>query len=99
MIRVAKGLKPEGTELQNLAAAIVTVRGLITASDLSDAIYSKNEKDKTVTVSKRKYAQYIHDLIEDTYVTVYPIDDTAIEEAWTALAIKQTGFDAERWNY
>jgi hypothetical protein len=99
MLRVAKGLKPEGTELQNLADAIVTVRGLITASDLSDAIYSKNEKDKTVTVSKRKYAQYIHDLIEDEYETVYPVKDTAIEEAWTALAIKQTGFDAERWNY
>ena len=99
MLRVAKGLKPEGTELQNLADAIVTVRGLITASDLSDAIYFKNETDKTVTVSKRKYAQYIHDLIEDKYVTIHSWGDTAIEEAWTALAIEQTGFADFKWNY
>jgi hypothetical protein len=99
MLRVAKGLKPEGTELQNLAAAIVTVRGLIKDDDLSGAILARNEKDKTVTVNKQKYAQYIHDLIEDEYATVYDWKDTEIEEAWSDLAIKQTGFADASWNY
>ena len=101
MIRVATGLKQEGKELENLAAAIVTVRGLIKAADLfgTTAILGRNEEDKTVITSKKQYARYIHNLIEDVYETVYDWKDTAIEEAWTDLAIKQIGYADNKWNY
>jgi hypothetical protein len=100
MIKAANGKKAEGKELENLAAAIVTVRGIINNDlELNGAILARNEKDKTVTVNKQKYAQYIHNLIEDEYVTVHDWDDTEIEEAWSDLAIKQTGFADASWNY
>jgi hypothetical protein len=100
MIKAANGKKAEGKELENLAAAIVTVRGIINNDlELNGAILARNEKDKTVTVNKQKYAQYIHNLIEDKYVTVHDWDDTEIEEAWSDLAIKQTGFADASWNY
>ena len=83
---LAKGVKQEGKELENLKEAYNTVYGLIEAkTDFEDAYY--DEAKDVIRTSDQKIAEYIHTKLKKAYSSVYLIEDTAIEELWDKKAI------------
>jgi len=93
----ARPLEKQG-ELNALQQAYETIRTEINAKTDNDIAKELdyngfNEADQKVEYTDNSLYNYIHDKLENEYKSKNTFNDTAIEAAWTALAIRQTGIN------
>jgi len=98
LINASRGIKEEGNEIKNLTLAYNKIKAKIESeSDFTNAFLYKSEDGKTIIYSDSSLSNYIHDSLESEYESISTISDTQIEEAWTKLAVKQTGISSRTW--